>query len=60
MVIMADNLLHRLVGQPRNEKQEGQERQVGQDGQEWQEGQVGQEGYGMAGQQAHLFWQALA
>ena len=58
MVIMADNLLHRLVGQPRNEKQEaGQE---GQDGQEGQQGQEGQEGYGMAGQQAHLFWQALA
>ena len=37
MVIMADNLLHRLVGQPRNEKQEaGQE---GQEGQERQEGQ---------------------
>ena len=50
MVIMADNLLHRLVGQqPRNEKQES-----------GQEGQEGQEGYGMAGQQAHLFWQALA
>ena len=44
MVIMADNLLHRLVGQPRNEKQE-----AGQEGQE-----------GKAGQQAHLFWQALA
>ena len=28
MVIMADNLLHRLVGQPRNEKQE-----AGQEGQ---------------------------
>ena len=46
---MAGNLLHRLVGQPRNEKQEA-----------GQEGQEGQEGYGMAGQQAHLFWQALA
>ena len=46
MVIMADNLLHRLVGQPRNEKQEA--------------GPEGQQGYGMAGQQAHLFWQALA
>ena len=49
MVIMADYLLHRLVGQPRNEKQAA-----------GQEGQEGQEGYGMAGQQAHLFWQALA
>ena len=49
MVIMADNLLYRPVGQPRNEKQEA-----------GQEGQEGQEGYGMAGQQAHLFWQALA
>ena len=37
MVIMADNLLHRLVGQPRNEKQAaGQE--AGQEGQEGQEG----------------------
>ena len=53
MVIMADNLPHRLVGQqPRNEKQAA--------GQEGQEGQERQEGYGMAGQQAHLFWQALA
>ena len=58
MVIIAYNLLHRLVGQPRNEKQEaGQE---GHEGQERQEEQEGQEGYGMAGQQAHLFWQALA
>ena len=33
MVIMADNILHRLVGQPRNEKQEaGQEGQQGQEG----------------------------
>ena len=37
MVIMADNLLHRLVGQPRNEKQEA-----------GQEGQEGQEGHGRA------------
>ena len=47
MVIIAYNLLHRLVGQQlRNERQAA--------------GQEGQEGYGMAGQQAHLFWQALA